>query len=232
MVFSISAMCSFFSLRLSSLPAMPSSISESSPLRVSISALIRSTFCWWKPCVCSIFSTLSSHSETLAELSVSCSLFSSNSFWNPEMLASTDFSISSEPVSSFWISSLSCLISSTCFSISFNSSIKEREPASASSMRSSALSTESLAVFCSINLRWMSAFRASNSIRMVFLFCLVSSISFWMVSTLERRSLIFFSKSSISLLRPRRLLLFLKAPPLMAPPGTKSSPSMVTIRMP
>ena len=42
----------------------------------------------------------------------------------------------------------------------------------------------------------------------------------------------FAASSSISLLLPRRLLLFLKAPPLIAPPGTRSSPSSVTIRIP
>ena len=55
--------------------------------------------------------------------------------------------------------------------------------------------------------------------------------SFWIRSTARRAFLQASSISSISLLRPRRLLEFLKAPPLMEPPGLKRSPSGVTMRM-
>ena len=53
-------------------------------------------------------------------------------------------------------------------------------------------------------------------------FCM-SSMSFFNALTLD-------SSSSISRRRPRRLLLFLKEPPDMEPPGLKDSPSTVTMR--
>ncbi len=72
----------------------------------------------------------------------------------------------------------------------------------------------------------------SNSMRSLFLALFTFSISSNRLSTLARCSFTLAPSSSISRLLPRRLLLFLKAPPLIAPPGTKSSPSNVTIRIP
>ena len=54
--------------------------------------------------------------------------------------------------------------------------------------------------------------------------------SFWIFSICTRALLQVSSSSSISLRRPSRLLLFLKAPPVMEPPALKSSPSRVTMR--
>ena len=90
---------------------------------------------------------------------------------------------------------------------------------------------DSFAVFCS-------RYRAWREVRTLERLLFFSSrraswktSSFWIRSTARRAFLQASSISSISLLRPRRLLEFLKAPPLMEPPGLKRSPSGVTMRM-
>ena len=225
MLFRFSSTASVLSLRLSK-------TSCSSEDNRSISPSIRSTFCWWKFCCCSIFSTSTSHSDTCTDCSDSSLRFSSSSAVKPLICCSTFFSSCSESCNSCWISCLLRLISWIWVSISRSSFFNSIEPSEASFLRSSALMTFSLAVFCSMNFFCNSALSSSRLKRNWLRSCLVFSMSSNSSSTCFKYFFTFSFSSSISRRRPRRLLLFLNAPPLMAPPGTKSSPSSVTIRIP
>ena len=71
---------------------------------------------------------------------------------------------------------------------------------------------------------------SARSSRSVFLRSRLSRMIFCIFCSSSFSAATFPSSSSISRRRPRRLLLFRNAPPVMEPPGLKDSPSNVTIR--
>ena len=147
------------------------------------------------------------------------------------MPCSSSFSFSSDAFKSWRVFSLSALISCTLRSMSCCSCIKSPKPCSASFLRSSALTTFSLAVFCLIYNACKASFSSSMLRRTLLRSTLIFSMAMVASSNFFFADFNFCSSSSSSLLRPKRLELLLKAPPLIAPPGTSSSPSNVTMRI-
>ena len=168
-------------------------------------------------------------SSSSLEIFPSSSFHSSSSDCFVSIKLSSSFSSWSELFSSWTIRSWSCLISITWRLISAWSLLICAYPLRISSAFFSCCLIFILAVFCSIYFCRSSSWNPAMVSRSVFLWFLFSSMDFCISTRFCFNWSVFVSSSSISRRLPSRLLLFLKVPPVIEPPGLKDSPSVVTI---
>ena len=229
MVSPIFAIFSFFSRISSSAEPKLSFISSASSLSLDISLNTRLMFSSAKVSCCEKLASSICLFSASACLAASSALFCSIFALSELILSVSSLSCLSDSARAILHASISALICRTETSISSDSLLLLVYALFNSSCFLSAASRFIEEVFsascfsCSSVLSCSSSFLTTLS----FSLALESSVS---------RLLSFFSlpakdvsSSSISLLRPKRLLLFLNAPPDIEPPGLSISPSSVTI---
>ena len=229
MVFLISSIsCCFFST--SSLECFAFSISSSRSIsNFSISPLIRSMLVRINSAFCLILASSNCILDNSADASLSIFACISRVFWNfsdASLISCSrrlEFSISS------WIFFLSPLISAIWSSICFFWANRPENTSTLSSFCCFARSTFIFAVFWRMNSCCSSSFTASSSSPFSSMAVKISSLRLFIFSISCFTPSISVSISSTSRLLARRLEEFLKAPPVMEPPGLKYSPSNVTI---
>ena len=195
----------------------------------SNSSSTRSKFSCMNSCFCVNPASSNCTLETASVAASSSFICSSKITWNCSAWALISSSRTSASLISSSVRSFPFLISVNCSSISWLSFFKPSNTLSLSFFCCKVRSTFILAVFCC-------KYCSCKSVRTFSISCMASSCAV-RISSLRslQDAMVFFSssslfvKSSISRFLPRRLPVFLKAPPAMEPPGLKYSPSKVTI---